>query len=158
MISYERITRPQELSKEDKGLQVKSSKKNSEPVVAAGLIASLGMVVGLLVALPPYTSDYKYLHGVNSKNLEQLENALKPSYFNPLTLYRIVGAVGILESSDLPDIAIVYARKAVEFSPNEYDAWKTLYRATLSTPEEKAKAKEMMLQIDPLNKANKELP
>jgi hypothetical protein len=58
----------------------------------------------------------------------------------------------------LPDIAIIYARQAVEFSPNEYDAWKTLYRATASTPEEKTKAKEMMLLTDPLNKANKVLP
>jgi hypothetical protein len=158
MISYERITRPQELSKEDKGLQVKSSKKNSEPVVAAGLIASLGMVVGLLIALPPYTSDYKYLKAMNSQNLEKIEDALKPSYFNPIAFYRIVGVVGALERSELPDIAIVYARQAVEFSPNEYDAWKTLYRATASTPEEKTKAKKMMLLTDPLNKTNKELP
>jgi len=158
MISYERITRLQNQPVENKGIQSKSNKKGSEPVVAAGLIASVGMVVGLLIALPPYTSDYKYLKAMNSQNLEKIEDALKPSYFNPIAFYRIVGVVGALERSELPDIAIVYARQAVEFSPNEYDAWKTLYRATASTPEEKTKAKEMMLLTDPLNKANRELP
>jgi O-antigen ligase len=158
MISYERITRLQNQPVENKGIQSKSNKKSSEPVVAAGLIASVGMVVGLLIALPPYTSDYKYLKAMNSQNLEKIEGALKPSYFNPIAFYRIVGVVGALERSELPDIAIVYARQAVEFSPNEYDAWKTLYRATASTPEEKTKAKEMMLLTDPLNKANRELP
>jgi O-antigen ligase len=158
MISYERITRPQDQLIDSKGIQSKSNKKSKEPVVAAGLIASVGMVVGLLIALPPYTSDYKYLKAMNSQNLEKIEDALKPSYFNPVAFYRIVGVVGALERSELPDIAIAYARQAVEFSPNEYDAWKTLYRATASTPEEKTKAKEMMLLTDPLNKANKELP
>jgi len=158
IISYERITRLQNQPVENKGIQSKSNKKSSEPVVAAGLIASVGMVVGLLIALPPYTSDYKYLKAMNSQNLEKIEDALKPSYFNPIAFYRIVGVVGALERSELPDIAIVYARQAVEFSPNEYDAWKTLYRATASTPEEKTKAKEMMLLTDPLNKANRELP
>ncbi len=158
MISYERITRPQDQLIDSKGIQSKSNKKSKEPVVAAGLIASVGMVVGLLIALPPYTSDYKYLKAMNSQTLEKIEDALKPSYFNPIAFYRIVGVVGALERSELPDIAIVYARQAVEFSPNEYDAWKTLYRATASTPEEKTKAKEMMLLTDPLNKANKELP
>lgn len=158
MISYERITRPQDQLIDSKGIQSKSNKKSKEPVVAAGLIASVGMVVGLLIALPPYTSDYKYLKAMNSQNLEKIEGALKPSYFNPIAFYRIVGVVGALERSGLPDIAIVYARQAVELSPNEYDAWKTLYRATASTPEEKTKAKEMMLLTDPLNKANKELP
>jgi O-antigen ligase len=158
MISYERITRPQEQLIDSKGIQSKSNKKSKEPVVAVGLIASVGMVVGLLIALPPYTSDYKYLKAMNSQNLEKIEDALKPSYFNPIAFYRIVGVVGALERSELPDIAIVYARQAVEFSPNEYDAWKTLYRATASTPEEKTKAKKMMLLTDPLNKTNKELP
>ena len=158
MISYERVTRPQDQQVEGKGIQSKSNKKSKEPVVAAGLIASVGMVVGLLIALPPYTSDYKYLRAMNSQNLEKIEDALKPSYFNPIAFFRIVGVVGALERSELPDIAIVYARQAVEFSPNEYDAWKTLYRATASTSEEKTKAKKMMLLTDPLNKTNKELP
>jgi O-antigen ligase len=158
MISYERVTRPQDQQVEGKGIQSKSNKKSKEPVVAAGLIASVGMVVGLLIALPPYTSDYKYLKAMNSQNLEKIEDALKPSYFNPIAFFRIVGVVGALERSELPDIAIVYARQAVELSPNEYDAWKTLYRATASTPEEKTKAKKMMLLTDPLNKTNKELP
>ena len=133
-------------------------KKTAEPFVAAGLIASGGMAIGLLVSLPPFTADYKYLHAVNGQDLVKLEAALSPNYFNPLNIYKLVNAVDILERSNLPDQAINFARKAVVFSPREYDAWKALYRATQSTPEEKAQAKQKMIELDPLNRANKELP
>ena len=159
MIAYERITRAKAVSN---AVNIESKKfpkkKTAEPFVAAGLIASGGMAIGLLVSLPPFTADYKYLHAVNGQDLVKLEAALSPNYFNPLNIYKLVNAVDILERSNLPDQAINFARKAVVFSPREYDAWKTLYRATQSTPEEKAQAKKKMIELDPLNKANKELP
>ena len=159
MIAYERITREKVVSNAINTESKKfPKKKTAEPFVAAGLIASGGMAIGLLVSLPPFTADYKYLHAVNGQDLVKLEAALSPNYFNPLNIYKLVNAVDILERSNLPDQAIIYARKAVVFSPLEYDAWKTLYRATKSTPDEKALAKQKMIQLDPLNKANKELP
>jgi O-antigen ligase len=159
MIAYERITRAKVVSNAVNTESKKfPKKKTAEPFVAAGLIASGGMAIGLLVSLPPFTADYKYLHAVNGQDLVKLEAALSPNYFNPLNIYKLVNAVDILERSNLPDQAIIYARKAVVFSPLEYDAWKALYRATKSTPDEKALAKQKMIELDPLNKANKELP
>lgn len=159
MITYERITRnPQVDSIIITKSKKLSKKKNSQPFVAAGLIASVGMAIGLLVALPPLTADYIYLHAVNSQDLVRLESALTPNYFNLLNIYKLTNAVNILERSNLPDKAIIYARNGVEFSPLEYDVWKTLYMATKSTPAEKAQAKQKMIELDPLNKANKEFP
>ena len=159
MIAYERITRAKVVSNAVNTESKKfPKKKTAEPFVAAGLIASGGMAIGLLVSLPPFTADYKYLHAVNGQDLVKLEAALSQNYFNPLNIYKLVNAVDILERSNLPDQAVIYARKAVVFSPREYDAWKILYRATQSTPEEKAQAKQKMIELDPLNKANKELP
>ena len=159
MVAYERTTRVTSVDSVIFSANKKPAKKKpAEPVVAAGLIASAGMAIGLFVSLPPFTADYKYLHAINGGDLGKLESSLEQNYFNPLNIYKLVNAVDILERSDLSDKAIIYARKAVEFSPLEYDAWKTLYRATKSTPDEKAQAKQKMIELDPLNKANKELP
>ena len=159
MVAYERTTRVTSVDSVIFSANKKPAKKKpAEPVVAAGLIASAGMAIGLFVSLPPFTADYKYLHAINGGDLGKLESSLEQNYFNPLNIYKLVNAVDILERSDLSDKAIIYARKAVEFSPLEYDAWKTLYRATKSTLDEKAQAKQKMIELDPLNKANKELP
>ncbi|CAB4825149.1 MAG: hypothetical protein F2761_02420 [Actinobacteria bacterium] len=159
MVAYERTTRATSVDLAiTSGSKKSAKKKKADPVVAAGLIASTGMALGLLVALPPFTADYKYLHAINGGDLVKLESALQPNYFNPVNIYKLVNAVDILERSNLSDQAIIYARKAVEFSPLEYDAWKVLFRATKSTPSEKAQAKQKMIELDPLNKANKELP
>ena len=159
MVAYERTTRVNSVDSVIFSANKKPAKKKpAEPVVAAGLIASAGMAIGLFVSLPPFTADYKYLHAINGGDLGKLESSLEQNYFNPLNIYKLVNAVDILERSNLPDQAIIYARKAVVFSPLEYDAWKSLYRATKSTPDEKALAKQKMIELDPLNKANKELP
>ena len=98
------------------------------------------------------------MHAVNSKSLDNLERALKPGYFTPSNVIKYADAYNVLVNSNLPDKAVVYSRAAVGFNPENYDAWKILYYSANATPEEKAQAKQKMIELDPLNKANKELP
>jgi O-antigen ligase len=159
LVSYEIVTRNTEQDKPTpRAGSNKKQKTRQEPVVPAGLIASIGMAVGLILAIPPFTADYKYLHAVNSKSLDNLESALKPGYFTPSNIVKYADAYNVLVNSNLPDKAVTYSRAAVEFNPYSYDAWKILYYSANATPEEKALAKQKMIQLDPLNKANKELP
>jgi len=159
LVSYEIVTRNTEQDKPTPYAGSKKKKKTrQEPVVPVGLIASIGMAVGFILAVPPFTADYKYLHAVNSTNLENLENALKPGYLYPSNIIKYADAYNVLVNSDLPDKAVIYSRAAVEFNPYSYDAWKILYYSANATPEEKALAKQKMIELDPLNKANKELP
>ena len=159
LVSYEIVTRKTEQDKPTPhSVSKKKQKVRNEPVVPVGLIASIGMAVGFILAIPPFTADYKYLHAVNSTNLENLESALKPGYLNPSNIIKYADAYNVLVNSDLPDKAVIYSRAAVGFNPENYDAWKILYYSANATPEEKAQAKQKMIELDPLNKANKELP
>ena len=62
-----------------------------------------------------------------------------------------LNAVQLLEVSKLYDLAYKYALAAIEFNPNNFDAWKVLYLITNSTAEDKARAMENMKRLDPNN-------
>jgi hypothetical protein len=55
------------------------------------------------------------------------------------------------ENSKLPDVAYEYAKKAVEFNPESFDSWRTLYSVTNSTPQDKEIALTNMKRLDPKN-------
>ena len=63
-----------------------------------------------------------------------------------------VGTDSILENSKMPDVAYEYAKKAVEFNPESFDAWRNLYLVTNSTPQDKELALANMKHLDPKNK------
>jgi hypothetical protein len=76
----------------------------------------------------------------------------------PLNSFTLASSVQLLENSNLPDLAIRYARKGVEFNSQNMEAWKMLYYASKSTQNEKSKAKSEMIRLDPLNPEWKKLP
>ena len=126
-------------------------KKQSETIVTSTLVASIGAVVGLLIAAPPYSADAKWRSAIGSQDLQKIEQALTPGYLNPPNTYKYVNAVQLLEGSKLYDIALKYAQISVQFNPDSFDSWKVLYLVTNSSPEEKAIALENMKRLDPKN-------
>lgn len=157
LIAYEIATRPKvdsvsaEATK-DKSAQGRSTRgSQSETIFSSTLLAGIGAVVGLLIAVPPYSADAKWRGALASQNVQKVEEALVPGYLNPSNSYRYLNAVQLLESSKLYDLAYKYAQIGVEFNPNNFDSWKVLYLITKSTPEDKAKALENMKRLDPNN-------
>ena len=59
----------------------------------------------------------------------------------------------LFEQNKFYDLALKYAKVAVEFNPNDFDSWKMYYSISKSTPEEKAMAFENMKRLDPLTPA-----
>ncbi len=114
------------------------------------LIAGLTGVIGLFIASPPLASDIKWKAAIDSRNLEQVQLALKPSYLNPSDSNKYMKAVELLAASDFKDLAIEYAREGREFNPDSFDAWRAVYILT-TNEEEKAKALENMKRLDPKN-------
>jgi hypothetical protein len=92
-----------------------------------------------------------------SRQVENVEPALRGEYLSPISSYRLAEAVQLLENSKLPDLAIKYARIGVKFNPDYFEAWRFLYYATNSTADEKIEAKNQLMRLDPLNPAWKEL-
>ena len=155
LIAYEVATRPKvdELqSTQGKG---KSSrvvkKKQGETVVTSTLIAGVGAVVGLLIAVPPYSADAKWRSALASQNAQKVEEALVPGYLNPQNSNKYPNAVQLFEESKLFDLALKYAQIGVEFNPDNFDSWKVMYLISKSSPEQKALALENMKRLDPKN-------
>ena len=156
LIAYEVATRPAKDSDEStnstapKGRRV-VKKKQSETIFSSTLIAGIGVVIGLLLASPPYSADAKWRSATTSQDAGLVEEALIPGYLNPQNSYKYANAAQIFEGSKLYDLAYKYAKIGVEFNPGSFDAWRVLYAVSKSTPEEKASALENMKRLDPNN-------
>jgi O-antigen ligase len=157
LIAYEIATRPKKNSEGTEVVKGISSSgrrpkgKQKETIFSSTLLAGIGAVVGLLIAVPPYSADAKWRSALASQNAQKVEEALVPGYLNPSNSYKYANAVQLLEESKLFDLALKYAQIGVEFNPDNFDSWKYLYLITRSSPEEKALALENMKRLDPKN-------
>ena len=149
VIAYEIATRE---SNQLANKAVSKPRRSKEQILSATAIGGLGLVVGALIAVPPLSGDMKWRSALASNNLTQLKLALEPSYLTQTDTYRLLSAVSILENSKMPDVAYEYAKKAVEFNPESFDAWRNLYLVTNSTPQDKELALANMKRLDPKNK------
>ena len=150
-IAYQTATNGNSLGKTSSGTAPKNNAQKKQETFSPQLIAGLGAVAGLLLAVPPLSADAKWREVQLSQQIEKVEPALRGDYMTPTNSYRLAEAVQLLENSKLPDYAIIYARKGVEFNSDYFEAWRMLYFATKSTPDEKAVAKSNMVRLDPLN-------
>jgi hypothetical protein len=152
LIAYEKATREKipETPAATKKMSA-SMKKQSASVFSPQLVAGLGVVVGLLIAVPPLSADSKWRSALNSKDANQVIAALEPGYLNPSNSQRYAQAVQLFASSNLMDQAREIALKATEYNPDYFDAWKVLYFLSNTTEEEKALALENMKRLDPRN-------
>jgi hypothetical protein len=157
LIAYEVATRPKKTEEINEGVKSKQASgravkpKSSETIFSSTLIAGIAAVIGLLLAAPPYSADAKWRSAMASQNVQKVEEALVPGYLNPMNSHKYASAIQLFESSKLFDLALKYAKIAVEFNPNHFDSWRVLYFISKSTPEEKALALENMKRLDPNN-------
>jgi O-antigen ligase len=146
LVAYEYATRPRAAS-EEKTKPV----KQKEMVFSPQLIGGIGVVVGALIAVPPMSADMKWRAALKAQNVQQVEAALTPSYLAPRDSARLAQAVLLFENSKLPDLAYKYAKEAVAFSPDYFDAWRVLYSLSKATDADKELALSNMKRLDPKN-------
>jgi O-antigen ligase len=152
LIAYERATRGGVV--EDNSVVGKTTRakmKSSSGVISPQLVAGVGAVIGILIAVPPMAADTKWRSALDSKNLANVMAALEPGYLNPSDSQRFAQAVQLLASSNLPDHAREIAIKGITFNPEYFDAWLVFYYLPDATEAEKARALENMKRLDPLN-------
>jgi O-antigen ligase len=152
LIAYERATRGGAVEVSAlPGKGVKAKVKSSTGVVSPQLVAGIGAVVGILIAVPPMAADTKWRSALNSKDVAQVMATLEPGYLNPSDSQRFAQAVQLLASSNLPEQAHDVAIKGITYNPEYFDAWKVLYFLPNSTDAEKAQAFSNMKRLDPRN-------
>lgn len=152
LIAYERATASNAPGKETaQKTTLKGNLKYRESIISPQLVAGLGIVVGLIIAVPPLSADMKWRAALDSKDANKVIEALKPSYLNPSDSQRFAQAVQLFASSNLLDQAHEIALNAVSFNPNYFDAWRVLYFLPNSTEKEKETALAQMKILDPRN-------
>jgi hypothetical protein len=152
LIAYEYATRPKldEKSNNTMGREKERGKKNSG-VVSPQLVAGIGALIGLLIAVPPLSADIKWRSAMDSRDGNKVIAATVPSYMNPVDSQRLAQAVQLFGNSNLNEQARQAALKGVAYNPDYFDAWKFLYLLSSSTAEERANALKNMKRLDPLN-------
>ena len=152
LIAYEKVTRPSQGSETKKTTPSGRRVNNKENLGLSPLMTgTLGAVVGLLIAVPPFSSDSAWNSALRSGDLNKIEKALQTSYLSPQNSNRYVGVFQLLEANKLFDLSYKYAKIATEFNPNSFEAWQMLYYSQKATPAEKALAKNNLIKMDPLN-------
>jgi O-antigen ligase len=152
LISYEVATRPDLVAPATPTTgKSKAQSSRSSGIVSPQLIAGIGAVVGLLLAVPPLSADTKWRSAIESKDGSKVLATLESGYMNPTDSARLVQAVSLFANSNLPDQAHQIALKGVEFNPDYFDAWFQLYSLPNSTEDEKSLALKNMKRLDPLN-------
>ncbi len=108
-------------------------------------------LIGLMLALPPFTADSKWRSAQLARTVLALEESMSTSYFNPPNTTKYLSNIQVFEESNLPELAHKYALIAVNWNPEAFELWKVLYLIRNSTPEEKQLALKNMNRLDPLN-------
>jgi O-antigen ligase len=151
LISFEKITRsnsPRNELHKDSGGQSKKQKTSSSLVFS---LFFLGGIAGSIISSPPMSSDIKWSSAQKSRELEQIESSLSPSYFNPPNITKYLNASNLFLTNNLPIKGLKYAEAAVHFNPDSFDAWKFVYAIPATSPERREIALLNMKRLDPQN-------
>jgi O-antigen ligase len=164
LVGYERATRekPKDSSGSSKNSRTvnaasprKDKRKNKgneiEQGFTPGLVGAIGVAVGALLALPPLTSDLNWRTSLNNFNSQTIEEETKVTYFNPTNSYQLVSSGILLESNKYYDLSYKFAKRAVQFNPDDFKSWQLLLSVTNASVEDKVQATINMKRLDPLN-------
>ena len=152
LVAYEYSTRSVNIDSDSSNSRsVKGRGKVQVGVISPQLVAGIGLVIGLLIALPPLSADSKWYNATKSHDAAKVQAALVPSLFNPADSSRYAQAVNIFQNSNLPELAHKYAVIAVKYNPDYSVAWKQLYVLSNVSAKEKATALFNIKRLDPKN-------
>jgi O-antigen ligase len=146
LVAYSRIQKNNALQSE------KNSKgKQSVGAISPQLVAGVSIVIGTLVASPPLASDTKWFNAILTKSYSNFETSLTPGFYNPQNSNKYGMAINLLQGSGLIDQSYYFAKEAVRFNPEYFEAWKQLYFQPKATQEDRDLALKKMKLLDPLN-------
>lgn len=154
IIAYEIATRnsaSEEIIISGKKAPNKNIKAKSTEVFSPQLLGGIGMVIGMLLAVPPLSADMAWRTALKESSVEAATRSLEPGYLRPSNSYRISMGAYLFEQNKLYDLAYKYAKASVDFNPASFDAWKMLYYATNTPQKEKDFALSQMKLLDPKN-------
>jgi O-antigen ligase len=135
----------------DEVVEKKTGKSATKPVqtsAATPLAIFVGLIVGVLVGMPPYLASAKYKSALETSNPQIIQEA---AYIWPTDSSRMIQVAMTLNENKLEDQGLQVALDAVERFPDNYGVWGTLSLMKKATDAQKAEALSQMKRLDPLN-------
>lgn len=158
VIAYDRATSASIAGESETVVKKSPNRSKNLQVISPQLVFGLTGALGFILAFPAFNSDYQYRKALVTSQAPLVQKALEPTFMTPTNSRFLAEAAGVFENSKIPDLARKYALEGVEHNPDYFDAWRTLYGISSSTPAEKAEAKKNLIRLDPLNQEWKNLP
>jgi O-antigen ligase len=146
IIGYEINTRRSDVVVEKK--TGKSSRKPVQVTASTSLAIFAGLIIGVLIGMPPYLASAKYKGALETSNPTVIQEA---AYLWPADPSRMIQVAKALFENKLEDQGLRVALDAVERFPDDFGVWATLNSMTTATEEQRAQALAQMKRLDPLN-------
>ena len=146
IIGYEINTRGGEVVVEKK--TGKSATRLVQTSASTSLAMFVGLIVGVLVGMPPYLASAKYKGAIETRDARVIQEA---AYIWPMDSSRMTQVARILDRNNLGDQGLRVALDAVERFPDNYLVWSTLNSMKKASEEQKDQALAQMKRLDPLN-------
>ena len=146
IIGYEVNTRSGEVINGQKSGKTATKAVNTSS--GTPLAVFIGLIIGVMVGLPPYLASAKYKGAMETGNPTVIQAA---AYIWPLDSSRMIQVSIILDENKLEAQSLAVAIDATESFPNNYSAWATLYEMKSATEQQKDEALTQMKRLDPLN-------
>lgn len=152
LISYERFGISESVPKDIvKPSMLRAKRGTSSQVISPQLVIGVGFVIGILISVPPMSSDARWFAATQSRDLSKFKESLVGSYMNPINSPRLANAAVILQNSNLLSEAREYALKGIKFNPDYFESYLVLYGLPNASESEKAMAMKNMKRLDPKN-------
>jgi O-antigen ligase len=147
IIGYEINTRTGNVVVEEKK-KGKTGTKAVQASSATTLSMFIGLIVGVLVGMPPYLASAKFKGALESGNATEIQEA---AYIWPTEPLRMGQVAVALDENKLNDQGLQVAIDATERFPDNYVVWATLNSMNKATQAQKVQALSQMKRLDPFN-------
>jgi O-antigen ligase len=146
IIGYEINTRGGDVVAEKK--TGKNTRKPVQASASTSLAIFVGLIIGVLVGMPPYYASAKYKGALETNDPEVIKEA---AYIWPQDATRMVQVSRSLNENNYEALGFSVAINAVARFPDNYSVWAALYEMKSASKEQKADAIAQMKRLDPLN-------
>jgi hypothetical protein len=126
----------------------KSATKPAQTSAGTTVAMFMGLIVGVLVGMPPYLASAKYKSALETSNPTVIQEA---AYIWPTDPSRMIQVSMTLNENKLEANGLQVALDAVSKFPNNYGVWGALSTMKNASAEQKAEALAQMKRLDPLN-------
>jgi len=150
LIGYERVVSGRNNLEGMYGKKAKS-KGNSTLPAGVSLLSFFTFSIGFVLAFIPINADASYKKASASRDMLKIVESVKllgsTSFHSDMALDLAIRSNLLTQAKEISDhLSKTY--------PRDYFVWRAIYFINTSTPEEKAKAVQMMQSLDPFNPNN----